>query len=713
MDENYLKNETELPEKLGKENIEKSISGVKQKKSAGRIVLRTVTAVVLAVAVAAGSVFSLRMIKSRRVFFADPEQKLAAAPADYPGDIVTFSDYDGIMKIFRARALSYAYGDIRRTGKSYMPLFAKEYTAADDEAAGISAAAKSSETRTAPADNAPAQHSETNLRDENADEADVVKTDGRYVYVLSSEDKTDGYEWERDSVVRIADAGSPGNVTSVSCVSAYTPKDGFTAEINDFYLSGGKLVVIESIREKYDYGFYGRTAGSDDETGTTDNIVFKETAECWADDQYTAAVIYDVADPSAPLLENYIAQKGYYVDSRITGGRIILISNDYVDTYSVWNGDLDGCVCIPSVVTKEGEKYLPPENIIAADTEEESYLNITSADLQDSSAEPSSLSILGGGSDVYCTADTLYVAKQNYSWSNAKSFDLPGGERKYSSWTKIFRFGISDGSLVYTGGGDIPGTTEGSFSMDEYGGYFRIAVSTQLQNNGEFSQGSAVFVLDGDFNITGAIPELKAGESVYGVRFSGDTAYVVTFYQTDPLFVLDMSDPAAPRETGKLEMPGFSDYLHPVGDGLLAGVGSDGDENGTNGGTKLSLFDVSDPKNPVEKGKIAIADSWLYNFSSRAFLAGPGGLYGYPVCVYRENTDGAYSYSETLGIQTFTVKDGELEASGFYKAANSDCGYLAFVRGVVIGEYVLVVSDLGIAVYEAGNTAAPVSILTF
>ena len=194
--------------------------------------------------------------------------------------------------------------------------------------------------------------------------------------------------------------------------------------------------------------------------------------------------------------------------------------------------------------------------------------------------------------------------------------------------TKIYRFSIKDGDVEFKTAGTVKGKVLNQFSMDEHNGYFRIAVTAgkwdalESQNN--------LYVLNQDMKVVGELIGLAKGERIYSARFMGDKAYLITFRQIDPLFVIDLSLPEQPKLLGELKMPGFSDYLHPYDENHLIGIGKeieavvvrpDGMKETTTDlklmlelpivrtvekGVKVSLFDVSDPLNPIEMGKFVI-----------------------------------------------------------------------------------------------------------
>lgn len=179
--------------------------------------------------------------------------------------------------------------------------------------------------------------------------------------------------------------------------------------------------------------------------------------------------------------------------------------------------------------------------------------------------------------------------------------------------TVIHKIEIKDGKLEYKTFGEVTGRVLNQFSMDESEGYFRIATTRSRDwsrfNNDSSQSYSNIYVLDNDMKVVGKVEELAKGEQIYSVRFMQNRAYMVTFRQTDPLFAIDLSNPASPQVLGELKVPGFSSYLHPYDETTLIGLGKEADsEGGIIGGVKLSLFNVSDVKNPKEIDKYVLGD---------------------------------------------------------------------------------------------------------
>lgn len=174
--------------------------------------------------------------------------------------------------------------------------------------------------------------------------------------------------------------------------------------------------------------------------------------------------------------------------------------------------------------------------------------------------------------------------------------------------------------LDVTATGSVPGYLLNQFSMDEYNGYLRIA--TTVGGGFGFSwfwvggaSANDIYVLDGDLNIVGSITDLGLTEQIYSARFIGDKGYIVTFMQTDPFYVLDLSDPMNPQLKGELKIPGYSSYLHPISGDRMLGIGQEDWK------VKISLFDVQNPEQPAELDKYILEDYWSDVLSTHhAFL---------------------------------------------------------------------------------------------
>ena len=264
---------------------------------------------------------------------------------------------------------------------------------------------------------------------------------------------------------------------------------------------------------------------------------------------------------------------------------------------------------------------------------------IASFDLAGDGTPVGSAGIVSTGDTVYASTDNLYVATRNWDWQWGGPVPMPVEPMPLDSEsapisepvenpgpppTLIHQFRLDEGTAAtYVASGQVEGRLLNQFAMSEYNGDLRVATTTD--DTGEFGDQSesTVFVLrpEGDeLRQISSIGGLGTDEQIYAVRFIGDLGYVVTFRQIDPLYVIDLRDPANPVLAGELKIPGYSAYLHPVGDGLLLGVGQDATDQGRTTGTQLSLFDVSDPANPQRISTLPIGGYSEVEWDHKAFL---------------------------------------------------------------------------------------------
>lgn len=260
--------------------------------------------------------------------------------------------------------------------------------------------------------------------------------------------------------------------------------------------------------------------------------------------------------------------------------------------------------------------------------------------------------VLAGGQTVYASPEHLYVAAPEWIDWAALEQESDGTPPQVSQGTDIHRFAIDDpGRATYELSGHVDGTLLNQFAMDEHDGYLRVATTTGQASSDQDTSESHVVVLgpgDGALSTVGSVSGLGRGETIHSVRFLGDVGYVVTFRQTDPLYTVDLSDPAAPAVTGELKILGYSAYLHPIGDGRLIGVGQDATEEGRTTGTQVALYDVRDPASPQRVAQAVLPQSSSSaEWDHHAFLWWPDtGLVTVPVSAY----DAASQFEGLVGF---------------------------------------------------------------
>lgn len=480
-------------------------------------------------------------------------------------------------------------------------------------------------------------YSDTNIQVEGVDEADIVKTDGKYIYTLQKNKA-------KIQVVR----AKGGQLELVSVIELEKE-----CSLNDMYLQNDRLIVI-SCKYTEDYS------------------------------DVTTATIYNVANPSSPEVLKVSSQSGFYRSSRLTDGALYLFSEEHF--YGKPNKK-DPHTYLP-ITIDNGTEACPVENIygISGITERRfltiSSLNINSGERIDQKA------ILGGGETIYANTKKIFVAEYCYRhYDYVNHMDEEDWNDTLSDTTRILSFDINKGKISPKAEGFVKGNLLNQFSLDEYKGHLRVVVTS----NGIFSpQSNALYTLDENLKIKGQVTDLAKNERVYSVRFMENVCYFVTFRTTDPLFAVDLSDPASPKVLSELKIPGFSNYLHPFDDGLLLGIGSDADEaTGVVEYIKLSMFDISDPKNVTEKHTIVTedADHSLGTQHKAILVSKSKNLIGYGAsgCYH------VYGYDAQKGF--FQKARFIVPSPDAYTIINQD------IRGIYIGDYFYVCSQRNITSY--------------
>jgi len=312
--------------------------------------------------------------------------------------------------------------------------------------------------------------------------------------------------------------------------------------------------------------------------------------------------------------------------------------------------------------------------------------------------------VANGGNAIYMTRDALYVGTSESDYSELVS----------TTNTRIDRFAIDGLDMAWQATGVVPGTLINQFAMDEYNGYLSVATHTWASMwapSGDGGTGtwssrneSGVYILDTTGNVldeVGRLTGLAPGESLFAVRFVGDMAYLVTFLQTDPLFAIDRSDPTAPTLKGELVIPGFSNYLQPVGDGILLGIGQEREPGSWNSKVHVSLFDVTDPTNPIQIERQFLDEdaqsSWSdAQWDHHALLySDEDGLLVVPIYSSGNDSTGNYTYGQTLKV--LRVDPAGIEVLGEIQTDEP------VIRTARIGDVLYAVSDNHVTAYRISD----------
>lgn len=519
-----------------------------------------------------------------------------------------------------------------------------------------------------------AVYGETNVQVDGVEEGDILKNDGAYLYVLRWTTER-GYV----DIVDIRDKAQMRSVSQIEVCRAETVDGTSTyTNISELFITGDTLTVLY-------------TASSYSVSSEMPEIYGAGTAGTTK----TVAAVYDVTDRAAPVLRYTYAVDGSLISSRMAGNTLLLVTEYSVPLYKN-DSDLKNA-SVPCFYKDNVKTRFPVNTVcLTANTESQSYLTVTLLDTASDGTNAQMKAVLGGGTDIYCTEDALLVAAQDLS--DAVTYSNMAGDEIASFVpgavdTRLFAFSLSDG-IRYQGSTEIDGTLLNQFSMDAYNGYYRIATTAE--------DGSCLTVLNESLETVGELRGIAPGEDIYAARFMGDTAYLVTFYQTDPLFIVDLSDPANPAVTGELKIPGFSSYLHPYAENLLIGIGESGDESGATGKLKVSLFDVSDMQNPKEISSV-VFDGAQYTSSTaqsdhHAYLTLPDGAFAIPV--YESGTVSQPGVSKACVL---TVENGTLRVIETYSPDLEGEDVYAIARLTFAGDTLYTLSDTALVAFDRGT----------
>ncbi len=507
-------------------------------------------------------------------------------------------------------------------------------------------------------------YSTTNKQVEGVDEADLVKTDGSFIYSIS------------ENRVIITDVRNPDEL-------AVADELVFEEELypQQLFLNDGVLVVI----------------GSKYSIMPMDGM----EREYFPHMGMTTVHLYDIDNPASPELLREFGTEGNLNGARLAGNVLYYVTNVYPDFW-IMEQQNDAELRPHTYDSKNGGTLtpMPYDSLsILPGTMEGSYSVISTIDL----AEPSQNDIstkgfLGGSEQMYMSKDHLYLTAAAYIPAESEDGTVTDSNADIAIWmpqtanTEIFKFALEGTDVQFIASSEVAGSLLNQFSMDEHNGYFRIATTEGFAWNVNEPSKNHLFILDAGMKQVGAVEDLAKGERIYSARFIGDKAYMVTFKETDPLFVIDVSAPSAPKVMGELKIPGFSNYLHPLDENHLIGFGADtklepvkgGEPRVVTGGMKISLFDISDFSNPQEKDNEIIGGPGTYSqlqYDHKALFIHPEkNLYGFPLTMYSE-TDGKYVEFEGEGAMIYTITpDGITEAANLISP--SDMQYEDWAKSV-------------------------------
>jgi uncharacterized secreted protein with C-terminal beta-propeller domain len=528
-------------------------------------------------------------------------------------------------------------------------------------------------------------YSQTNVQVEGVDEADIVITDGRYIYIVAM------------NRFVLIDAFSLEILYSFHQENLY---------LNNMYFTGTRVVLMGN---EYTY----------------DETVTKDFYYRYRYNYGVKIIVLDISDVTdVEITKEVYFDQSYLADSRMIEGNLYLVMNNYYINYGFSENNfvptyVDSSVGSSAIrVSPENIYYMPNDNYSL------SYLLIASFNVFEDK-EVNVDAYLGSTYQLYMSLNNLYTVVYRYTYNVTTEM--------YENYTYIMRFEIQAGRLVYEAMGTVFGSPLNQFSMDEYDGTFRIATTDYIWTPTMSAVTNQLYILNAETE--DKMEEIsvlrglgKPGERIYAVRFSGTTAYVVTFVNTDPLYKLDLSDPTNPSITGELYEEGVSDYLHQVNDDLMIGVGRSSETVGgftRFTGVKISLYDTSG-NTPVTLDTYFAEGEYSYTpvtYDHKMFVYyQPEGadywLLAIPVFEYgNDGSLNGFYYQQNLYVFKITFA-GDLQyltkIPVNFNSGNYDYYYYDYLlRGLFIGDYVYSISYHQIKMYDISNDFAFVNAVNF
>lgn len=538
----------------------------------------------------------------------------------------------------------------------------------------------------------PGDYSSTNTQEENIDEADVVKTDGTYIYTMDSK-----------GTVRIVDAASMKLTGTINGENS--------ADYKEMYVEGSCLQLI---RQQVEYVTYKGELNLPSATGDedSDNDGSQSVRASYSMPVTTVSLLtYDISDRKAPKLTGTYQQDGSYLSSRRNNGYLYLFTSYTPDTGN--NADQ-----LEYYVPRSGQEYIACDHIYLPTPDDpddfsyngKAYLVSGAVAVETPDQASDIMAVVSGAETFYVSENNIYSAVSVWSEKDTR--------------TELVRIGYADGKFTDAGTGSVAGELNDNFSLDEYEDHLRLVTTVESWSSdySEFSRSNSLYVLDSSMKTVGKIENLAEGEEIRSARFMGKTGYFVTYKNTDPLFSVDLSEPEAPKVLGELKITGFSSYLHFYGENKLLGIGWETDpDTGNTIGMKCSMFDISDPSDVKETDRFVLKDvsfcDALTNY--RSILALPKkGLFGFAYGMYGSTSD-VYDSSENFYYGVFSYDEEEGFVPDIYVKMN-DCGLFddgmdwqdyRSARGIYIKDVFYLVTENGIASYNMADDYSAVGIL--
>jgi len=615
-------------------------------------------------------------------------------------------------------------------------------------------------TATTTAGGSTPEYSHTNVQVAGVDEADIVKTDGKYIYLVgrSSLIKTQKGTYVQKTPIYIILAYPPNGMSVVSEFEVL-------GSVNGIFISNDKLIVINSSSAYYYRVIKPLVTPTTPPTPATvtvtTTLVPTPPIPIMRPVRNTTILVYDVGNRKQPILKYKDSVSGWVLAARMIGDKVYLITLVRNDIITIYASRGKSSVVVPTI----NGKVMPPYKIMYVTLKNimpysNGYVIIAGLNLRDGAFDAKAY-VMPYPNRIYVSKDSVYLLSNWWTYfevvldviKNAVLPSLPhdvaarinttlsntslpiyarlarAGEvlEEYTknapkedliklfvntykyieknvtgrslTVTHIFKLKLEGLTAIMVAHAKIDGRVMDQFAMDEREGYFRVATTATIIKKFKvagyseslipiimpvYEDVNNVYVLNAtNLKVVGKLEGLEPGEKVYAARYVGKYLYLVTFRRIDPLFAIDLSNPRNPRVIGFVKMPGFSEYLHPYKDRYLIGIGLSTDGNGVVRGLKISLYDVSNPRNITEASVVEIKGGWSTSqvlWDHRAFLINPTkGYLCIPIVIYGEGKVSGYLYIIRIS------NDGKLSVAGKVQ-------HPGVLRSLYIGNYLYTIS---------------------
>jgi len=546
--------------------------------------------------------------------------KVSLTYYDISAELPNINSCKALLEKFQEYRYDYTYGPIEPAfleETEFMDLATDEREATTGAPAPEAASADSAE-----------DFSETLVQVEGVDEADIIKNDGEFIYMI------------KDNTIRILKAFPPQELEELTNHSF--SEDAFSP--SEMYLNGDQLVVIGATFDGYEQTEDLRLAPHF--TGSRTRV-------------YT----FDISDRSNIVETRKVTFDGNYTTSRRIGDNLYTVINQYPHFWALEEIE-NGEDLLPRIQINDEEfettanceeiSYFPGHST-------PNYLIVSAIELDDPNSEVDTEVMLGSSENVFSSLNNLYVTTTEVNHKKVTDWDW----RRDRIHSLVFKFNLEDGEINYENRGRVPGKPLNQFSMDEQENTFRIATTKEASWRIDEQSSNNVYILNDNMQRLGEVENIAPGERIFSTRFIGDRLYMVTFRNIDPFFVIDLSDPANPNILGELKIPGFSDFLQPFDENHIIGFGKETVEVDEDiafvEGFKMALFDVTDPANPIEKFREVVgdrgSDSEILRNHKALLFDQKSGLLAFPIKVFQDIKVPLEDDSETdvffKSVQTF------------------------------------------------------------